>query len=264
MSGSSSNSGAFRAYSNSGATLQDEVGAGFHRASARASLGSVGATAVAIFHKGKGVPIGGDAMAGASFSDEMVITADRGFGSIAHFSLQLFVTGHLVQFVSDQPNAHFGAFAAVDWFYVAYAPAGVDQPPLSASGRMEFGIGFYGNTPTPEEIDPIGSEWGFYVGGRVGFSVGLHVEVAGQIGMMPEDEFTIPAGGASYFGNTVNWGGITGAVDSEGVALPGLSITSPSGVDYSQAIPEPSTTILAVLGFIVVSARRKRFGLDGR
>ncbi len=51
---------------------------------------------------------------------------------------------------------------------------------------------------------------------------------------------------SANFGNTLTWGGITSVTDTlTGLPLDNYSLTSASGIDYVQAVPEPSSYLLA-------------------
>jgi hypothetical protein len=62
------------------------------------------------------------------------------------------------------------------------------------------------------------------------------------------------------FGHTLSWGGITSVTDfATGQPVSGWSITSASGADYANPVPEPAcaTTLLALAASAVL-ARRAR------
>lgn len=59
------------------------------------------------------------------------------------------------------------------------------------------------------------------------------------------------------FGSTASWGGIVNLRDSSGNPVTDFTVTSDSGADYSQAIPEPtSAALLAVVGLCLLASRR--------
>jgi hypothetical protein len=63
------------------------------------------------------------------------------------------------------------------------------------------------------------------------------------------------------FGHTLTWGGITSVTDqATGLPVTGWSITSASGVDYANAVPEPTSaaTLLALVAPALLLGRRTR------
>ena len=69
------------------------------------------------------------------------------------------------------------------------------------------------------------------------------------------------AGGNIDFSHTAAWGGITSVTDENGSPIIGWTVTSDTGFDYSQPVPEPSTFVLlaiALTSFLVASRRYRR------
>jgi hypothetical protein len=60
------------------------------------------------------------------------------------------------------------------------------------------------------------------------------------------------------YADTLAWDGITSVTDTSGHPITGWTVTSASGFDYTQAVPEPSTAVLAVLGGIAVAIAARR------
>jgi hypothetical protein len=59
------------------------------------------------------------------------------------------------------------------------------------------------------------------------------------------------------FTHTLNWGGITSVTDTQtGAPIEGWTITSASGVNYANAVPEPAG--MMVLGLLLIACRRSR------
>jgi hypothetical protein len=63
------------------------------------------------------------------------------------------------------------------------------------------------------------------------------------------------ASGTALYEHTINWGGISSVVDSvTGEPDTDWSVTSASGFDYTNAVPEPSSIVLAAIGCIACLA----------
>jgi hypothetical protein len=60
------------------------------------------------------------------------------------------------------------------------------------------------------------------------------------------------------YADTLAWDGINSVTDTAGNPITGWTVTSASGFDYTQAVPEPSTAVLAVLGGIAVAIAARR------
>lgn len=64
--------------------------------------------------------------------------------------------------------------------------------------------------------------------------------------------------GVGEYGHTINWGGITSVIDIDtGLPDTDWSVTSASGFDYSQAVPEPATSTIVLCALGMLAFRRK-------
>jgi hypothetical protein len=92
---------------------------------------------------------------------------------------------------------------------------------------------------------PTSVSWQFYVGAEA------NVE---NKDLTPGSGFAVAT---SQFSHTMTWGGITSVIDeTTGQPITDWTLDSASGFDYTQAVPEPSTFVLAVLAFGVAFRRR--------
>jgi hypothetical protein len=90
----------------------------------------------------------------------------------------------------------------------------------------------------------------------------------GAVATVENEDLTPGSGFAvatSFFSHTMTWGGITSVIDeATGLPVDDWTLESASGFDYSQAVPEPSTLVLAALCVLSLPAylwqqRRRRY-----
>lgn len=70
----------------------------------------------------------------------------------------------------------------------------------------------------------------------------------------------VQSGAVANFGSTASWQGITSLTLNDGTPLQGWTLSSASGFDYTQPVPEPGTWALWLAGLVVLVAgvRRRR------
>jgi hypothetical protein len=96
----------------------------------------------------------------------------------------------------------------------------------------------------------------------VGFNYTMFV--TGQMRISNQAGFVAPGFGttdcffAANFGQSLRWGGVSGVIDTEtGQPVTDWTITSESGFDYSQPVPEPATLAIAALGGLLLLRRKQ-------
>ena len=259
--GGLTNSINYRSSSLTGASLFDERIAPIApipqntRSSARASLGSLG---VYVISNGSGSALGQSiAQASARWSDTFTVTADGIFTQPGRLAFDLFINGVLTTWMTNEilNSSSVRVISRYDW--AAFPPSGVVAPILSGNGEYTAELhSQLGLTSTRSEVESetISDLIDFYVGGTISFSVSLFAEAkASDFGA----RHTYTVGAAADFAHSANWGGITSLTDANGVPLTGVSVISPSGVDYTRPIPEPGAGLLVLAGCAVILNRRR-------
>lgn len=82
------------------------------------------------------------------------------------------------------------------------------------------------------------------------------------VGVARSTSYYLPGSGNSFFDanfrNTLNWGGITSVTDAAtGELIDDWTVTSASGVNYANPIPEPTAFGLLATGVSVLLVRRR-------
>lgn len=130
----------------------------------------------------------------------------------------------------------------------------------------DTGWQFVGNTQVSDsqaqgpQTTVTGDPAGVLITGNLGFQFGTPFELSSEASLNIEAGANGPVGFATADASLdVRWLGITQVLDAGGSPVSGFSVTSGSGVDFANAVPEPA---VAVLGLVLLTAggwaRRRR------
>jgi hypothetical protein len=112
-------------------------------------------------------------------------------------------------------------------------------------------IGFIGDPPAALVTTPVPFTFGAPF--HLDVSLSLFAQAAAA-------EEPVVSQASVDFGGSVRWGGILEVRDGEGELVSGFSVSSASGTDYAQPVPEPDAGLLApaALALVATLARRAR------
>jgi len=103
-------------------------------------------------------------------------------------------------------------------------------------------------------------------GSRTGIQYGLDLQGVAETGFLKEEclhDCGLSSASAELTANYANslvWGGISSVIDANGNPIGGFTVSSDSGFDYAQAVPEPSSVVLLIsgLGCLISFSRNRR------
>ncbi|MDH4392609.1 MAG: PEP-CTERM sorting domain-containing protein [Aquabacterium sp.] len=134
-----------------------------------------------------------------------------------------------------------------------------------APGNRGFVVDSASNTGA---VPPIWSELAFVFGVPFRLGVQLSIEtqaVATNLGLDLDDPGYLQlrtADAFGEFGHTLRWGGVQQVLDANGNAVSDWTISAESGIDYAvantAAVPEPSTWLSMLLGLLAIALRPTR------
>ena len=92
----------------------------------------------------------------------------------------------------------------------------------------------------------------------VPFTFGTPFELKVQLSTLTNARGQFSADTIADLGHTLEWGGIVSVLDNGSLPVNNYTLSSGSGTDYSQSIPEPSTTLLFMVSGFALSLVRTR------
>jgi hypothetical protein len=113
------------------------------------------------------------------------------------------------------------------------------------------------NLPVPNTIN-----FEYDVTADVPSLVTYALNATGHLDITNQDRLTRGTGTAIFIGDfrdTLSWGGITSVTDAvTGQPIDDWKVTSASGFDYSQVVPEPPSLVLSTFALVGLARRRLR------
>lgn len=185
----------------------------------------------------------------ASFTDDFLIFSPELNGTAGTVTVRFTIDGTLsieTTGTPDSSSATSNTFAEASYAF----GVGIDASHRTATDRLRYD-GTHSGTPflgiTQEHILP-------FTFGDWTNDVTLRITTV-----------AVAAGQGSYYtsevqadlSHTAIWGGFVEVRDASGNLVTNYSFSSASGVNYTQAIPEPGSASLLVLGAVVLLGRRR-------
>jgi hypothetical protein len=112
-------------------------------------------------------------------------------------------------------------------------------------------IGFVGDLPAALVTTPVPFTFGAPF--HLDVSLSLFAQAAAA-------EEPVVSEASVDFGGSVRWGGILEVRDGKGDLVSGFSVSSASGTDYAQPVPEPDAGLLAPAALALVATLARRYG----
>jgi len=208
-----------------------------------AAIGVLGALATAASFSGRDI-FGAitDAQANAAWGDVLTVTLPAGGSGVVTAALG--ITGSVAAVAPDATSSYARAIADWDFSFCIEANCiqrigGQESEILGVPESLGSPPGVFFVTIPFESGHPIA------IGGTL--IVTAHATALGNNGF---------ADAGARFSNGVSWLGFQTVVDSLGQPIPEYLAIAESGVDYTQAVPEPSTPAALALALAALAARR--------
>jgi len=147
-------------------------------------------------------------------------------------------------------------------FSLEISGTGVPQPPAIGAYWAYFEKRGYDHSEDFDIKAPKSVPISFLVYNRLDSDIAFHMQIDGSTLVVGDSNLNYLAD----FSHTLAWGGIDSVTDYQtGETVDGWMVTSASGADYSQPVPEPSSLTLLTLGVLGIAAtimcrqRNRRF-----
>jgi hypothetical protein len=187
--------------------------------------------------------------ASAAWHDMLTITAPGRSGMPGSFRPVIRVSGSLAASAagSDPPFSSFAEASAIAGFFSSVPGAGRSQQ-RSILCHADAG---------DSVCAPSGDSFGIWTLDPVPFQFAssFAIDVSADAGVFLRTVEGGTAHASADLGNSVEWLGISGVADSNGLPVVGYSVTAQSGFDY---VPEPETPWLAAVVVLALARLRRR------
>lgn len=213
-----------------------------------------------------------DAYGQALFGDTMTIDAPGLTGSSGRMTVSVTLDGdlHAWDHSSDIGSAAREGFQADLDFRLNFWDASVGGLLAATSAAAGASVSAPGDAHDPSLPAVVTLEVPFVYGHAIYFENYLSIETGAYAEaphLSPSDPayaFGRSGGADASFMHTAAWGGLSAITDGSGHAVTTYTLTSASGVDWSQAyaapVPEPATATLLLMGIGALAWRRRGGG----
>jgi hypothetical protein len=191
----------------------------------------------------------------ASAGDDIVFNAPGLTGQPGFVTASILLEGTM----SVATTSDLGGSAKSNWDLSARVIANGQLKGIgSAMGALQLANGVLTGQPTVSQLLSFTTPIVFGQMNLLSLSLGTWASAnARPVGTPGSPSYDTPvnSSAAALFSNTTAWQGFHSVTLANGTAVQDWSVSSTSGVDYSQPVPEPGTGSLVLLGVLGLAAR---------